>query len=64
MDTAYFSISSQIFYGNEFLFKLEEIKLSPDLKRFIIKSDKEPNQIILDPSTKLLAEWNFTKQIK
>jgi len=54
----------KIFYGNEFLFKLEEIKLSPDLKKFIIKSDKEPNQIILDPSTKLLAEWNFIKQIK
>ena len=54
----------KIFYGNEFLSKLEEIKLSPDLKKFIIKSDKEPNQIILDPSTKLLAEWNFKKQIK
>ena len=51
-------------FGNEFLSKLEEIKLTPDLKKIIIKSDKEPNQIILDPSTKLLAEWNFKKQIK
>ena len=60
----YMPLELKIFYGNEFLSKLEEIKLTPDLKKFIIKSDKEPNQIILDPSTKLLAEWNFKKQIK
>ena len=60
----YMPLELKIFYGNKFLSKLEEIKLTPDLKKFIIKSDKEPNQIILDPSTKLLAEWNFIKQIK
>ena len=60
----YMPLELKIFYGNKFLSKLEEIKLTPDLKKFIIKSNKEPHQIILDPSTKLLAEWNFKKQIK
>ena len=43
----------------ENLIKLETINLDKDSRRFYISSESKPKDIILDPSTKLLARWDF-----
>ena len=49
----------KIFYDKENLIKLETINLDKDSRRFYISSESKPKDIILDPSTKLLARWDF-----
>ena len=49
----------KIFYDKENLIKLETIKLDKNSRRFYISSEFKPKDIILDPSTKLLARWDF-----
>ena len=49
----------KIFYDKENLIKLETINLDKDSRRFYISSESKPKDIILDPSTKLLAKWDF-----
>ena len=49
----------KIFYDKENLIKLETINLDKDSRRFYISSEFKPKDIILDPSTKLLARWDF-----
>ena len=49
----------KIFYDKENLIKLETIKLDKNSRRFYISSEFKPKNIILDPSTKLLARWDF-----
>jgi aminopeptidase N len=52
----------EIFYENKILTKLHEIKIQEGSYNYIISSDEEPKNIILDPKTKLLARWNFLKK--
>jgi len=49
----------KIFYDKENLIKLETINLDKNSRRFYISSELKPKDIILDPSTKLLAKWDF-----
>ena len=49
----------KIFYDKENLIKLETINIDKNSRRFYISSEFKPKDIILDPSTKLLARWDF-----
>ena len=50
------------YYDNVNLNKIETINLDKNTRRYYIPSEYKPNEIILDPSTKLLAKWIFKEK--